>query len=237
MLNIKDIHTYYGNSLVLQGVNLDVEEHQIVALLGRNGVGKTTLVRSIMGLTPARRGQIRFGDEEITALNSYNIAQKGIGYVPQGRMIFPTLTVYENLMVAHRNNKSIGGSEWTVDRVLDQFPRLRERLSNNGNQLSGGEQQMLAIGRALVTNPSFLIMDEPTEGLAPVIVNELLSKLLSMLKEKGYTVLLVEQNLNFALKHADIVYIMDHGVIVYQGRPEDIAKDEEVKKKYLGIGA
>lgn len=233
MLAIEDIHTYYGNSYILQGVSLNVQKNEIVALLGRNGVGKTTLARSVMGLTSARRGRILFNGEDITSQKAFNIAQKGVGYVPQGRMIFPSLSVAEHLEVAYRKGKN-GREDWTIERALECFPQLKERLGNRGNQLSGGEQQMLAIARALVTNPDFLVMDEPTEGLAPIIVREL-GILLEMIKNRGYPVLLVEQNLKFALEYADTVYIMSKGAIVYKGCPSEIEGNEEIKRKYLGM--
>ena len=233
MLRVEDVHTYYGESYILQGATIEVPEKQIVALLGRNGVGKTTLVRSIMGLTPARRGKITFQDKEITQLKPYTIAQMGIGYVPQGRMLFPSLSVAEHLKIAQRKGKD-GEEKWTVERILEAFPQLKERIQNRGGQLSGGEQQMAAIARALAANPEFLLMDEPTEGLAPIIVSEL-GNLLQMIKEDGYPVLLVEQNYKFALRFADTIYIMSKGTIVFKGLPEEIEEDDELKRKHLGI--
>jgi len=233
MLRVEDVHTYYGDSYILQGATLEVPENKIVALLGRNGVGKTTLVRSIMGLTPARRGKIVFQEKDITQSKPFAIAQMGIGYVPQGRMLFPSLTVAEHLKIAYRKGKH-GSDNWTIERILDAFPQLKERYQNRGGQLSGGEQQMAAIARALAANPEFLLMDEPTEGLAPIIVNEL-GKLLQMIKDDGYPVLLVEQNYKFALRFADEIYIMSKGTIVFKGLPDEIEESEEIKVKYLGI--
>ena len=233
MLYVEDIHTYYGDSYILQGASLEVPNNKIVALLGRNGVGKTTLVRSIMGLTPARRGKIVFQDKEITKLKPYNIAQMGIGYVPQGRMLFPSLSVAEHLKIAHKKGKN-NREDWTLERTLDVFPQIKDRLQNRGNQLSGGEQQMVAIARALISNPELLLMDEPTEGLAPIIVSEL-GDLLQMIKDSGYPVLLVEQNYKFALRFADEIYIMSKGSIIFKGSPEEIESNEEIKRKYIGI--
>ena len=235
MLRINDVHTYYGTGHILHGVNLEVGNNQMVGLLGRNGAGKTTLVRSIMGLTPAKNGSIVFKDKDITKLTPYDIANSGIGYVPQGRKIFPSLTVYENLSVIFHEPKKADYDIWRIEDVFELFPRLKERMKNYGNQLSGGEQQMLAIGRALVSNPSLIVMDEPTEGLAPVIISEVLSKLLTLLKERGYPVLLVEQNMTFALKFVDEVYILSSGNMVYRGMPDDLIHNEEVKSQHLGI--
>jgi branched-chain amino acid transport system ATP-binding protein len=232
ILDISDLHVYYGEGHVLQGVSLKVEDNELVALLGRNGVGKSTLVRSVMGITAVRKGHVMFKGEDITNLPSHVIARKHIGYVPQGRFVCPSLTVYENLAVTSRGNGR--EDKWDIGRVLDVFPRLRERLNNRGSQLSGGEQQMLAIARALVTNPHFLIMDEPTEGLAPAMVREV-GKLLETIKQKGYPIFLVEQNTQFAAQHADVVYVMSKGVVVYRGSPDDLKCNEEIKREYLSV--
>lgn len=232
ILKIDDLSVYYGKSQILREVSLGVQDKQVIALLGRNGVGKTTLVRSIMGMTPARQGQITFKGEDITKLKPTSIARKGIGLVPQGRFIFPSLTVYENLMVTYRKGRD--SNEWTPERVFDFFPRLRQRYNNRGKELSGGEQQMLAIGRALVTNPHLLLMDEPSEGLAPIIVREV-GKLLKTVREQGYPIFLVEQNLRFAFDYADVVYIMSKGEIVYRGLPEELVRNEDVKRMYLSV--
>ena len=231
MLEVQDIHTYYGESYILQGVSLTLREGQVVAVLGRNGVGKTTLIRSIVGFTPPRRGRILFKEEDITKLPTHQIARRGIGLVPQGRRIFPSLNVKENLTVAERKRD---GSGWGLQKILDLFPRLGERLSHRGNKLSGGEQQMLACGRALVGNPEILLMDEPSEGLAPLLVREL-GRILQQLKGGGASILIVEQNLPFALRIADYVYLMSKGKIVYESKPEDLWKNEEVKARYLGV--
>ena len=231
LMEIHDIHTYYGRSYVLQGVSLKVEKGTAVALLGRNGAGKTTLTRSIMGLTPPRQGKILYQGQDITHQAPFHIAQLGIGLIPQGRRIFSSLTAKENLVVAARSR---GISRWSLDQVLTVFPQLKPRLQARGGRLSGGEQQMLAFGRALIGNPDFLLMDEPTEGLAPLLVQEL-EKIINELKERGLSILLVEQNLPFALKLADYVYIMSKGVIAYESRPKELEENAEVKSYYLGI--
>jgi branched-chain amino acid transport system ATP-binding protein len=231
MLKIVDIHTYYGDSYVLQGVSLEVGKETVVALLGRNGVGKTTLIRSIVGFTPARRGQIFFNEREITRMPSYKIIHLQIGLVPQGRRIFPSLTVRENLAIAARGSDAQG---WDFEKIYGLFPRLRERDQNRGNQLSGGEQQMLAIARALISNPLFLLMDEPTEGLAPVLVKEVGDAILR-LKESGLSIFLVEQNLSFAKKFADYAHVMSKGKIVYSSTPTELWENREIKERYLGV--
>jgi branched-chain amino acid transport system ATP-binding protein len=231
MLKIVDIHTYYGDSYVLQGISLEVTKGTVVALLGRNGVGKTTLIRSIVGFTPARRGQILFNDRNITRMPSYKIVRLQIGLVPQGRRIFPSLTVKENLAIAARGSDV---QSWDFEKIYALFPRLKERDQNRGNQLSGGEQQMLAIARALISNPLFLLMDEPTEGLAPVLVREVGDAILR-LKEGGLSIFLVEQNLSFARKFADYTHVMSKGKIVYSSTPTELWENREVKERYLGV--
>ena len=234
MLKLNDIHTYYGQSYILQGVSLEVKKGSVVALLGRNGMGKTTTIRSIIGFTPPRRGAVIFDDEDITRLQPHQIAQKGIGLVPQGRHIFPSLSVKENLTMSARDR---GKSEpWTLDRIYSLFPILKERAGQRGTLLSGGEQQMLAIARALMTNPDFILMDEPSEGLAPLIVQEV-GRVINRLKESGFSILLVEQNLSLALTAADYVYVMSKGLIVYEATPEDFKDNDEVKEKYLGVAS
>ena len=236
MLEVRDIHTYYGDSYVLQGVSLKAERGTVVAVLGRNGMGKTTLMRSIIGFTPPRRGQLWFKGVEITRLPAYRIAQMGMGIIPQGRRIFPSLSVRENLEIAARAQHAMGDKRqgWTLERVFGLFPRLQERLLHRGRDLSGGEQQMLASARALVGNPDFLLMDEPSEGLAPLLVREL-GRLIQQLKAEGLSMLLVEQNLAFALQLADYVYIMSKGKIVYESPPHALAHNEAVKAQHLGI--
>lgn len=229
MLSVRDVHTYYRSSYILQGVSLELKPGQIVALLGRNGVGKTTLARSIMGLAPAKRGQIIFKDVDITRLPAHRIARMGIGLVPQGRHIFRSLSVKEHLQVTAR-----GPGYWTFDRIIELFPNLRERLRGLAGKLSGGEQQMLAAGRALVANPALLLMDEPTEGLAPLMVREL-GRAIASLKETGTSILLIEQQLAFALRYADTVFIMSKGRIVHQCSPAELAADAETKARYLGV--
>ncbi len=231
MLAVEDVHTYYGDSHILQGVSLGVARGQVVALLGRNGMGKTTLIRSIIGFTPPRSGRVAFDGADITRLGSDRIVALGVGLVPQGRRIFPSLTVLENLTVAARSR---GDGGWTAERVFTLFPRLAERAANRGNKLSGGEQQMLAIGRALMTNPTLLLMDEPTEGLAPLLVREV-GRALAALKARGLSILLVEQSLPFALAVADHVHVLSRGRIVHSGTPAGLRADEEVKSRYLGL--
>ena len=229
MLHVQDIHTYYRDSYILQGVTLTLEPGQVVALLGRNGVGKTTLARSIVGLTPAKRGNILFKNIDITHMPAHRIARMGIGLVPQGRRVFRSLTVREHLQVTAR-----GDGRWTFERIIELFPNLHERLRSVAGKLSGGEQQMLAAGRALVGNPALLVMDEPTEGLAPLMVRELGSAIES-LKQAGTSILLIEQQLAFALRYADIVFIMSKGRIVHQCMPAELAADAETKARYLGV--
>jgi branched-chain amino acid transport system ATP-binding protein len=231
MLKIVDIHTYYGDSYILQGISLEVAKGTVVALLGRNGVGKTTLIRSIVGFTPARRGQILFNDRDITHMAAYKIVRMQIGLVPQGRRIFPSLTVTENLAIASRGT---GVRSWNLEKIFTLFPRLKERVNNRGNQLSGGEQQMLAIARALISNPVFLLMDEPTEGLAPVLIREV-GDVILRLKKEGLSIFLVEQNLSFARKFADYTHVMSKGKIVYSSTPVELWENREIKERYLGV--
>jgi len=231
MLKINDIHTYYGDSYVLQGISLEVRKGTVVGILGRNGVGKTTLIRSIIGFSPVRRGQILFKDVDITHLPSYKIARMQMGLVPQGRRIFPSLTVQENLTLAARD---AGASQWDQEKIFGLFPRIKERLNNRGNELSGGEQQMLAVARALFSNPDFMLMDEPTEGLAPLLVQEVGDVILKM-KEGGMSILIVEQNLLFALGVSTETHLMSKGTIVYSSSPQELWENQEVKYQYLGV--
>ena len=231
ILEVQDIHTYYGDAYVLQGLSLTLEQGQILGLLGRNGVGKTTLVNSIVGFNPPRHGKVVFKGDDITHISSFETVRGGMGLVPQGRRVFPTLGVEENLLVALRSPDRHG---WGLDRVYKLFPRLLERRNQRAKTLSGGEQQMLAIGRALMTNPDCLIMDEPSEGLAPIIIQGVWEAV-AKLKEEGLSILLVEQNANLALKLVDYVHVMSKGQVVYSGRPEELKANNEVKSSLLGI--
>ena len=233
MLTVEGIETFYGPSQALFGVSLEVQEGEVVTLLGRNGMGKSTTVRSIMGLTPVRAGRIVFDGTDIHHLPSHAIARLGIGLVPEGRQIFPNLTVYEN-MVATAANRLKSVAPYTLDRVLAIFPRLADRLNHYGNQLSGGEQQMLAVVRALMTNPRLLILDEATEGLAPLIRREIWQGL-AQLKANGHAILVIDKNLDALMQIADRHCIMQKGRVVWQGRTDELAGAEEVKSQYLGV--
>ncbi|MCL5266146.1 MAG: ABC transporter ATP-binding protein [Chloroflexi bacterium] len=228
MLELRDVHTFLGESYILQGVSLRVSDGELVSLLGRNGVGKTTTIRSIIGFSPPRKGSILFKNTDVARLSPSRIARMGIGLVPQGRRVFPDLSVKENLIIGAR------GKGWNLERVFKQFPRLKEREKQKAGTLSGGEQQMLAIARALMTNPQLLLMDEPSEGLAPLIVKEI-GQVLSELKQEGFAILLVEQNLSLAVGLADRAYVMNKGSIVFEGTPDILLHDEETKKQYLGV--
>jgi branched-chain amino acid transport system ATP-binding protein len=234
MLAVEAIHTYYGESHVLHGVSLRVEPGEAVALLGRNGVGKTTLIRSVVGFTPPRAGVIRFDAEPIQRCPPYAIARRGIGLVPQGRRIFAPLSVEENLRLGARRAAGRAGAPWTAEAIYRLFPRLAERGRQGGGTLSGGEQQMLAIGRALMTNPRLLLLDEPSEGLAPIVVREI-GRVLVRLKGDGLAILLVEQNVPLALRVADRVYVMAKGQIVYHGSSAALDAADDVKRRFLGI--
>lgn len=231
LLEILDLHTYYGDSHVLQGVNLKIEKGQAVAILGRNGAGKTTLLRSIVGLTPARSGSVVLKETQITRLSTYRIARMGIGLVPQGRRLFGSLTVKEHLDIAYKPQE---GSQWSPEAIFAIFPRLQDRSAARGRNLSGGEQQMLACGRALVGNPDLLMLDEPSEGLAPIAVREL-EGIIHRIKEQGLSMLLVEQDAAFALRLVDYVYIMSRGTIVYESEPEKLRQNFEIRRRYLGV--
>jgi branched-chain amino acid transport system ATP-binding protein len=228
MLEVDGIQTYYGDSHVLHDVSLRVAPGEAVAILGRNGAGKTTLIRSIVGFTPPREGRVRFEGEAVERWPAHRIARRGLALVPQGRRIFAPLNVRENLLLGAR------GSGWTLERVLELFPRLRERTDQLAGTLSGGEQQMLAIGRALLTNGRLLLLDEPSEGLAPLIVREI-GRVLGELRAARLSLLLVEQNYHLALRVADRVYVMSKGQIVYQGTPAGLQAAEDVKRRYLGV--
>jgi branched-chain amino acid transport system ATP-binding protein len=231
MLEVHDLQVAYGDSHIVQGVSLAVPDGRIVAVLGRNGVGKTTLIRAVAGLTTARSGRVVLGGEDITRLPAHEIARRGIRLVPQGRRLFPSLDVREHLEVGARPSARWS---WDVARVLALFPRLRERLRHRAGTLSGGEQGMLACGRALVGNPDILLMDEPSEGLAPLLLREL-GRVLQDLKRGGASILLVEQNLAFALRVADHVYLMSKGRIVHECAPDELRRDHATKARYLGL--
>jgi branched-chain amino acid transport system ATP-binding protein len=228
MLQVDGVHTYYGDSHVLHGVSLEVRAGEAVALLGRNGVGKTTLIRTVVGFTPPRDGSVRLDGEAIHRLPPHAIARRGVGLVPQGRRIFAPLSVGENLLLGARRGP------FTTARVHELFPRLRERQGQGGGTLSGGEQEMLAVGRALMTNPRLLVLDEPSEGLAPLIVREI-GRLLLRLKQEGLSILLVEQNVRLALRVANRVYVMSKGQIVYHDQASALAANEDVKRRFLGV--
>ena len=233
LLEIDGIETCYGQSQVLFGLQLTIKSGEMIALMGRNGMGKTTTIRSIMGLTPARAGAIRFAGEDVRKLPSYKIAQLGIGLVPEGRQIFPNLTVRENLVAASGNRLGVK-EPWTLEKIYALFPRLSERSSNMGVTLSGGEQQMLAIGRALMTNPRLLILDEATEGLAPLIREEIWN-CLSMLKAQGQSVLVIDKNVGNLARIADRHYMIERGRTVWSGTSEQLLAEPELQHRYLGI--
>jgi branched-chain amino acid transport system ATP-binding protein len=229
LLAVDDLHSYYDRSHVLQGIDLAVEAGQVLSLLGRNGAGKTTLLKSIMGIVPPRQGRVRIDGVDLTGAPPYALARAGLGYVPETRGIFPSLSVEENLTLAARS-----GGAWTVARVWETFPALAARRRVGGTQLSGGEQQMLSIARALVTAPRVLLLDEPTEGLAPVIV-EAIEAMLGQLKREGHTILLVEQNLGFARRLADQILVMGKGRIRWRGAAAAFAAAEDVQHTWLGV--
>jgi branched-chain amino acid transport system ATP-binding protein len=228
MLEVRDLQTAYGRSQVLFGVDLKIEKTEVVSLLGRNGMGKTTTVRSIMGITPARSGTISFQGKPIQKLPSYRVAQAGIGLVPEGRQVFPNLTVRENLVATARKGP------WNQERVFKLFPHLEARKGNYGNQLSGGEQQMLAIGRALMTNPRLLILDEATEGLAPLIRAEIYRSIES-LKAEGLSILVIDKDVKALTRVADRHYVLEKGRVVWSGTSAELAADANVQHRYLGV--
>ncbi|GAB6173897.1 ABC transporter ATP-binding protein [Paradesulfitobacterium aromaticivorans] len=232
MLEANALETYYGESHILKGVSFHLPKGTLAALLGRNGMGKTTTIRSLIGFTPPRQGKVIFQGKEIQKLPPYHIAKLGIGLVPQGRGVFPNLSVKENLVMAARAGNRMG---WNLERVYTLFPRLKEREGHLGAKLSGGEQQMLSVARALMTNPDLLLLDEPSEGLAPLIVKEL-ANILDELKKQGLSILLVEQNMHMALGIADHVFVLNKGEIVYSGTPQQLAANKQVQAQYLGVG-
>ena len=233
MLEINGLETAYGQSQVLFGMELNVGKGEVVTLLGRNGMGKTTTLHSVMGLVPSRTGNIRFQGQELRELPSYQIAKTGLSLVPEGRQIFPNLTVHENL-VATASKRSQSENPWNLDRVFDLFPRLPNRIHHMGNQLSGGEQQMLAIGRALMTNPKLLILDEATEGLAPLIRNEIWN-CVSSLKTAGQSILLVDKNIDSLTRIADRHYIIEKGKVVWDGTSSELQGDQDLQHRFLGV--
>jgi branched-chain amino acid transport system ATP-binding protein len=233
LLELSKVETCYGLSQVLFGMSLAVASGEMVTLMGRNGMGKTTTVRSIMGLTPAMAGSIRFDGEEIRGLPAYRIAKLGLGLVPEGRQVFPNLTARENLVATAANRRQMA-APWTLERVCELFPRLAERLTNMANQLSGGEQQMLAIGRALMTNPRLLVLDEATEGLAPLIRTEIWH-CLTRLKAAGQSILLIDKNVEALIRIADRHYVIERGRVVWSGSSGELAAAPAVQHRYLGI--
>jgi branched-chain amino acid transport system ATP-binding protein len=230
MIELSRINTYYGLGHILHDLSLTVGESEVVALLGRNGAGKTTTMRSIAGLTPPRSGAIRYKGRDIAGLEAHRVSRLGIALVPETRDIFSFLTAKENLSIAQRK-----ASRWQIDNVLERFPRLKERLNNKGRELSGGEQQMLAIARALLTGPDLLLLDEPSQGLAPLVVETVMNTIRDLKKER-VSMLLVEQNAEMALQLADRVYVIDHGTVVFEGTPAALRADRQVTTTYLGVG-
>jgi branched-chain amino acid transport system ATP-binding protein len=230
ILQVSNIDTYYGLGHILHDLSLRVDEGEVVALLGRNGAGKTTTLRSVTGLTPPRSGKIRYKGRDIAGLGAHKISQMGIALVPETRDIFSFLTAKENLSIAQRK-----GSRWAMETVLERFPTLKERMNHKGRELSGGEQQMLAIARALLTGPDLLLLDEPSQGLAPLVVDAVMGTIRT-LKAERVSMLLVEQNAEMALQLADRVYIIDHGTVVFEGTPDRLRADTQVTATYLGVG-
>jgi branched-chain amino acid transport system ATP-binding protein len=230
MIELKKINTYYGLGHILHDLSLSVGESEVVALLGRNGAGKTTTMRSIAGLTPPRSGEIRYKGRDIAGLDAHRVSRLGIALVPETRDIFSFLSAKENLSIAARK-----GSRWQIETVLERFPSLKARLGNKGRELSGGEQQMLAIARALLTGPDLLLLDEPSQGLAPMVVDAVMNTIRE-LKNERVSMLLVEQNAEMALQLADRVYVIDHGTVVFEGTPAALRADRQVTTTYLGVG-
>ncbi len=238
LLEVKDLNTFYGESHVLQGLSLNVAQGELVALLGRNGMGKSTTLKTIMGLVKSKSGHVIFEGTDITGLPPYKAAKAGIGYVPEERRIFPELSVYDNLLLGIKGGKIKNPNDpnvWTIDRIYSHFPKLKERCNQQGRFLSGGEQQMLAIGRSLMGNPRLLLVDEPTEGLAPIMVQEVRNVLEEINKKAGVSILLVEHNLKVALSLAHRVYLMGKAHIGYQGSVEELRNNQDVRAKYLEV--
>lgn len=233
LVEIVELHAYYGQSHVLQGVNLRIDAGEAIGLLGRNGMGKTTLIRSMLRLMRATTGRITIRGQDRSGERPDRVARLGIGYVPEGRGIFPNLSVRENLVMAARPGVR-GQNDWTLERVLETFPRLTERIDNGGNQLSGGEQQMLAIGRALMTNPDLIVLDEATEGLAPLIVREIW-RIIASIRDSGIASLVVDRNYRAVLAHTDRCVVLERGRVALEGRSQDLAGDEQALQAYLGV--
>ena len=236
LLEVKEIHSYYEKSHILHGVSLGLKEGELVCLLGRNGVGKSTALKSLMGIVQPRKGSILFGGQELIGKEPYQISRMGIGFVPEDRRIFSSLTANENLLMGIRKGKNEAQSiqGWTIEKVYDAFPQLKERKNSKGAHLSGGEQQMLTVARTLMGNPELMLVDEPTEGLAPTIVKDVL-KMLSAIRESGVAILMVEQNFKASIKIADRFYIMSKGQIVFEGNGEALEAAEDVRKRYLEV--
>jgi len=236
MLEVKDIHSYYGKSHILHGVSLELKQGELACLLGRNGVGKSTTLKSMMGIVRPTHGSIRFDGQELIGRQPYQIARLGVGYVPEDRRIFRSLTVHENLLMGIQKANNSGSSEmtWSIDKIYGIFPNLKERRNNKGSHLSGGEQQMLTVARTLMGNPKLILIDEPTEGLAPLIVKDVLEMLVAV-RQSGVTVLMVEQNFKAAIKVADRFYIMAKGQMVFEGNMAALLAAEEVRKNYLEV--
>ena len=234
LLAVEDIHTYYGEAHILQGVSLAAGEGEVVTLIGRNGAGKTTTLRSIMGIARPRRGHVRLRGDDITTLDTHAIARRGIAWVPEERRVLPNLTVLENLRLGMLGGSGTNGDATLLEEVFGYFPRLRERIDHRGRFLSGGEQQMLAIARGLVSRPSVMLVDEPTEGLAPMLVQNL-TEILAAINRRGTTILLVEQTLEVALRLSHRLYVMDQGQIQFEGTPDQLRRDPTIQQRFLEI--
>jgi len=236
MLEVRDLHSYYGKSHILHGVSLRLSEGELVCLLGRNGVGKSTTLKSVMGLVKAREGSIRFKEQELIGRQPFEIARLGVGYVPEDRRIFRSLTVHENLSIGMKGSEDGGkqGKGWTIEKIYEVFPFLKNRQNNKGGHLSGGEQQMLTVARTLVGNPELILVDEPTEGLAPLIVKDVL-EMLAAVRKSGVTILMVEQNFKGAVKIANRFYVMGKGKIVFTGSVEELMAAEDIRRNYLEV--
>ena len=234
LLSVEEIHTYYGEAHILQGVSLTVAEGEVVTLIGRNGAGKTTTLRSIMGIARPRQGRVRLRGDDVTALGTHEIARRGIAWIPEERRVLPNLTVLENLRLGMLGAKGSNGDRDVLDEVFEYFPRLRERIDHRGRFLSGGEQQMLAIARGLVSRPSVMLVDEPTEGLAPLLVKNL-TDILGAINRRGTTILLVEQTLEVAMALSHRLYVMDQGRIQFEGTPDALRRDPTIQQRFLEI--